>query len=187
MPHITKRTNKQGKVAYYIRAHDGYDANGSQRRPSMTWRPPEGMTPKKADKQVLIVALQFEESLKANIMQDASIRFSDFSKKFMEEHAKRRLKRKTWSEYEKKLTRINAAIGHIRLSNLRVGHLNSFYASLEKDGGREDTKCVARADLNEIFKRKRGTRKELATVYGLSVNTITSALSGKNIKRLRRP
>ena len=181
MPHITKRTNKKGQVSYYIRAHDGYDVRGDQRRHSMTWRPPEGMTPKKADKQVQIVALQFETSLKSNTISDGSIRFVDFSAKFMDEYAKRLLKLKTWSEYEKKLERINIAIGHIKLNNLRVGHLNSFYSTLETDGVRIGTKCKARVDLPALLELRNIQQTSLAESSGLSVNTIATALSGKNI------
>lgn len=50
MAQITKRTGRTGKVSYLIRVSAGYDVNGHQIKRSMTWTPPESMTPKKIEK-----------------------------------------------------------------------------------------------------------------------------------------
>ena len=46
MENSTKRGN-----SYLIRVGDGYDLNGKQISKQMTWRPPAGMTLRKADKE----------------------------------------------------------------------------------------------------------------------------------------
>lgn len=181
MAQITKRVGKNGKVSYLIRVSDGYGVDGKQRKQSMTWTPPEGMTPKKIEKQLQIEALRFEEAVSAGTMQDSSIRFQAFSEKWMKEYAEKQLKIKTVTGYQRMLIRVNQGIGHIRLRDLKTGHLNTFYANLQEEGMRQDTKCRARVDLASIAKKSKLTKIKLAELTGLSVYTVRSALSGSNV------
>ena len=50
MANIKKHTAKNGKISYYIRVFDGYDSKGEQIVRSMTWKVPDGLTPKKKEK-----------------------------------------------------------------------------------------------------------------------------------------
>lgn len=181
MAQITKRTGKTGKVSYLIRVSAGYDVNGHQIKRSMTWTPPEGMTPKKIEKALQIEALKFEEAVAAGTVQDGTIRFQAFAEKWFEEYAKRNLKIKTVSGYKRLMPRINQGIGHIKLKDLRTGHLNTFYANLQEEGMRMDTKCKACADLAAILKRKHLTQVKLAENTGLSAFTVRKAVSGENV------
>ena len=47
MANIRKRGN-----TYQIRVSCGYDTKGELIMQTMTWKPPEGMTPKQAEKEV---------------------------------------------------------------------------------------------------------------------------------------
>lgn len=153
MAQITKRVGKNGRVSYLIRVSDGYGVDGKQRKKAMTWTSPEGMTPKKIEKQLQIEAIRFEEEVSAGTVQDGSMKFQAFAEKWLEEYAKKQLKIKTWTEYEKRFERINQAIGHIKLRDLKTGHINSFYANLQEEGMRGDIKCKPRADLSALLKK----------------------------------
>lgn len=65
---------------------------------------------------------------------NGSMRFADFVEKYMTEYATLYLKPKTIATYTENLRRINQAIGHIKLSELRTGHINSFYRNLQEEG-----------------------------------------------------
>lgn len=181
MAQITKRTGKNGKTSYLIRVSDGYGVDGKQRKKAMTWTPPEGMTPKKIEKQLQIEALKFEEAVSAGAVQDGSIRFQTFAEKWLNEYAKKQLKIKTWTEYEKRLDRINQAIGHIKLRDLKTGHLNTFYANLQEEGMRGDVKCKPRAALSSLVTGRKIKQITIASEAGLSVATVRATLAGHNV------
>lgn len=183
MAQITKRTGKNGKVSYLIRVSNGYGVDGKQHKQSMTWTPPEGMTPKKIEKQLQLEALRFEEAVNAGTSQDGNIRFQAFAEKWLEEYAEKQLKIKTLDGYRRMLPRIYQGIGHIKLRELRTGHLNTFYSNLQEDGMRQDTKSRARVDLAALMKKNKRTREQLAKETGLSLHTIRAAVDGKNVNR----
>ena len=131
MAQISKgKLNKDGSISFKIRVSDGY-RNGKQRKVQTVWTAPAGMTIRQAEKEVLLEAIKFEDSIKRAELVDGSIRFKTFAEKFIEEYAKKKLKIKTWTVYMDKLEVINAAIGSIRLKDLRTAHLNSFYNELQ--------------------------------------------------------
>ena len=181
MAQITKRTGKNGKVSYLIRVSDGYGVDGKQRKQSMTWTPEDGMTPKKIEKELQRQALKFEEAVNAGMVQDGTMRFQAFAEKWLHEYAEKQLKIKTVSSYRRFLERINQGIGHVRLRDLKTGHLNTLYANLQEEGMRRDTKCHALVDLSKLAKKNRVTQCEIAKETGLAERTIRSAFSGKNI------
>ncbi len=181
MAQITKRTGKNGKVSYLIRVSAGYGVDGKQRKQSMTWTPPEGLTPKKIEKQLQIEALRFEETVNAGLSQDGSMKFAAFAEKWFTEYAKKQLKTKTVAGYEALLPRINQGIGHIKLKDLKTGHLNTFYNNLQEEGMRRDTKCKAKVDLQEVLKKRKLTSAALSDASGISLFSLRRALRGENV------
>lgn len=134
MAQIIKRTGKNGKISYLIRVSNGYGLDGRQRRPSMTWEPPAGMTERKAEKEAQRQALAFEQQIGSGILNDGRIRLKEFSERWMNEFVENHLKKKTAHGYRQCLDRIVSALGHIQLCELRTGHINHFYANLQEDG-----------------------------------------------------
>lgn len=120
---------KQGR-GYKITVSQGYDINGKQIRTHMTWVPDPGMTPRQIEKELNRQAVLFEEQVQAAGVKNGNIRFADFAKLFIEDYARPNLKAQTVYDYEEHLKQINQAIGHIRLRDLRPGHLAAFYANL---------------------------------------------------------
>ena len=86
MANIRKRGN-----TYQIRVSCGYDTKGNQVVQTMSWKPPEGMTAKQAEKEVQRQAILFEDKcLKGQIT--ANIKFEDFAEQWFEEYAKLNLR-----------------------------------------------------------------------------------------------
>lgn len=183
MAQILERKNKSGKVSYLIRVSAGYDINGKQNKKSMTWTPPEGLTPAKVKKQVAAVALKFEEQVNAGTLQDNSIRFYQFAERYLHEYAEKNLKAKTYAEYKNRLVRINQAIGNIRLCDLRTGHINSFYANLQEEGIRLGGKYTAKADIASMLKERNLTKDAFSKQSGVCLHAVRAAATGGNVDK----
>lgn len=183
MAQVVKRIGKTGRTSYLIRVSLGYGPDGKQHTRSMTWTPPPDMAPSKVERELQRQIVQFEALANGESTKDDSIFFQDFAAKWMTEYAEKQLKLKTVAEYRQKLTVINKAIGHIRLRNLRTGHLNEFYANLQEAGIRRDEKYQVRAEIPPLIKEAKITRPELVEASGLSRQTIQAILSGKTVSR----
>ena len=83
MATVKKHISKSGQVTYYIRTYDGYDSKGRQIERSMTWKPPEGMTPRQIERELQRVVVQFEESVKRGTCFTSDTRFSEYAEKLL--------------------------------------------------------------------------------------------------------
>ncbi|MDE7293136.1 MAG: site-specific integrase [Oscillospiraceae bacterium] len=141
---------KERGNSWRIRVSCGYDSSGKQIVRSMTWKPPEGMSRKKIEKEVRRQADRFEEDcLKGNVV--ATIKFEDFARQWFKEYAEIRLKQRTIEGYHQMEKRIYKAIGHIRLDKLTTRHIQQFIADLckaeredgrDRNGGKLSTKTI---------------------------------------------
>lgn len=116
-------------------------------------------------------------------MADATIRFADFADKYMAEYAQLYLKPKTARTYAENLVRIKQAIGHIRLCDLRTGHINSFYRNLQESGVRNRVTAVCKLDLQAQIGTQRGALAAFSRSSGVSRATINQAVTGKPISK----
>lgn len=173
---------KQGK-GYKITVSQGYDCNGKRIRQYMTWIPEPGMSDRQVKKELDRQAVLFEEKVLSGATANGNMRFADFSEKFMAEYAQLYLKPKTIATYTENLRRINQAIGHIRLCDLRTGHINSFYQNLQEKGIRNRTTCVCKIDLRERIGTQRGALTAFAREAGVSRSTVNQAIEGKPIDK----
>lgn len=127
--------------SYEIRVSCGYDINGKKIVKYRTWKPEPGMTKRQEEKELQRQAVLFEEQVRKGVCPDNSITFKALADRWMEEYAKVQLAPKTVGRYAEYLKRINQAIGHIKLKDLRPFHLNAFYKNLSEPG------------INQHFKR----------------------------------
>lgn len=169
--------------SYKITASAGYDINGKQIRKYKTWTPPAGMTAKQEAKELERQKVLFEEQVSSGASHDSSIRFQEFAEIWMRDYCKKQLKIKTFAGYEIRLARINQAIGHIRLKDLRTGHLNTFYANLEEEGIRGDKKARSTIELRDLIKKDGRTLTAFADEAGVGLNTLRIALKGEHVNR----
>lgn len=133
MANIRKRGN-----TYQIRVSCGYDTKGNQVVQTMSWKPPEGMTAKQAEKEVQRQAILFEDKcLKGQIT--ANIKFEDFAEQWFEEYAKLNLRNTSYERMRQLRDRVYPAIGHLRLDKITGRHIQQFINDLALNGKSKKT------------------------------------------------
>lgn len=86
MSDIKENRNANGKlISFRIRAGDGYGIDGKQRRKTMTWKVPNGMTDKQAIKAAEKAAMEFEEQVKNGLAgSQRGLKLADFCMVYLE-------------------------------------------------------------------------------------------------------
>ena len=182
MASIRKIEGKNG-VSYKITVTKGRDLNGRQVRHYLTWTPEPKMTPRQIEKAVQKAAFTFEQEIEKGFAVDNRQTFSEYARYVihLKEHSGK--KRRTIESYTDLLRRIDPAIGHIRLTELRPQHLNSFYENLKEEGIRSTVaKAKAKQDINAILKQKHLTKDGVAAAAGISSATVLSAAKGNSLQ-----
>ena len=174
-------TIEQRGSSYRITVSVGYDVSGKQIRRSMTFKPDIGMTKKQIKKELERQAVLFEEHIKSGLFVDSTIKFADFAQKWLDEYGKEHLRATTYRRYTDCLTRINQAIGHMRIDRIQPTHLLSFYKNLSEQGIRSDTKYSPNAEIKALIKSKGMTQTAFAERAKLSIGTIKEAMRGNNV------
>ncbi len=128
MANIRKRGN-----TYQIRVSCGYKLNGEQVVQTMSWKPPEGMTPKQAEKEVQKQAILFEEKcLKGQVT--ANVKFEEFAEQWFEEYARLNLRKSSFERMRQVTQRVYPAFGHLRLDRITGRQIQQFINELVLNG-----------------------------------------------------
>ena len=132
---------KRGKN-YQITVSCGYDIYGKKLIETTSFTPDPTRTEKQQERDLQEFARRFEDKVKNGLAQDGrKITFKAFSERWLSEYAANNLQPGTVTKYTQELeSKINPAIGHLKLTDLKPGVLNSFFAGLAKDGARLDGK-----------------------------------------------
>ncbi|MCL1986690.1 MAG: tyrosine-type recombinase/integrase [Firmicutes bacterium] len=138
MPSIRKQTNKNG-TTYKITVTSGRDITGKQVRHFTTYKPEPGTPPKQAEKQAAAIALDFEQKINAGFEADNKIKFASYAEYVLKLKEQGGAKPSTIDSYRQRLQRVNEAIGHLKVVDIRPRHLNAFYANLAESGMNEIT------------------------------------------------
>lgn len=127
---------------YQITVSLGYDIYGKKLIETASFTPDPNRTEKQQERDLQQFARKFEEEVKSGIAQDGRrITFKAFSERWLSGYAATNLQPGTVTKYTQELeSKINPAIGHYKLSDLKPGILNSFFAGLAKEGARKDGK-----------------------------------------------
>lgn len=127
---------------YQITVSLGYDIYGKKLIETASFTPDPTRTEKQQERDLQQFARKFEEEVKSGIAQDGRrITFKAFSERWLTDYAAANLQPGTVTKYTQELeSKINPAIGHLKLADLKPGVLNSFFAGLAKDGARKDGK-----------------------------------------------
>ena len=80
MPTLRKRGN-----SFEITVSVGYDINGRQIRKYATFTPPEGVTPKKAEKLAHAFAMDFEKKCQGSLDLNENMKFEDLVEWYFEQ------------------------------------------------------------------------------------------------------
>ena len=184
MANIQERRDKSGKlISYSIRVHRGRGADGKQLKPyTATFEVQPTWTEKSARKKAEAFAATFEKECKEGTTTDTRQTFASYCDYVISLKESRGVKHSTIVRYKELTTRIYPAIGHIKLKDLRVDHLNTLYTELSKSGTRKSSDhATAKIDLAAYLKKNKLTRAEIAKRSGLAASTVSSIVKGETV------
>lgn len=151
MASIRKRKGKKG-ISYQIRASIGTDENGTSIIKTMTWKAPEGMTEKKADKEARKQADIFEGMLSKGINPD-KITFAEVAAQYIDFISETQ-KPTSVRSHRERLGSINKSIGHIEIKKLMKQHIRDYLTELGKPYTTKKgvTKTRSAATIDDYYK-----------------------------------
>lgn len=129
---ITKIHGKTG-LSFKITVHCGYDELYRKRRHYKTYRPPATWSEQRAEREAQRVAVEFENSIRQGFRLDNRKTFAEYAAYVIDLKAHTGTKHSTIELYKHLCERINPAIGHFKLTEIRPQHLNRLYVSLAED------------------------------------------------------
>lgn len=181
MANIRKIEGKTG-VSFKITVASGRTKDGKQVRHFMTWRPLPGMTDRQIEKAVQKAAFEFEQQIEQGFVADNRQSFAEYAEYVIALKERSGAKRRTVERYRELLRRINVAIGHLKLTDIRPQHLNIFYANLGEEGIRQSmVKATPKKDISKLMKEKKLTGAALSRSSGMAASTFSPAIHGKTV------
>ena len=182
MATIEKITGKTG-TTYRISVSGGFDTQGKRIRHRTTYKPDPGMTDRQIQKAVQRAAADFERSIEQGFALDNRQTFAEYAEYVLDLKERTGTKQKTLDRYRELMIRINQAIGHIKLADLRPQHLNSFYKNLAEPGIRiGGGSATAKIDMAAWLKVHKKTRAGIAEAAGVAASTVSAAVKGLTIQ-----
>lgn len=185
MANIQERRDKSGKlISYSIRVHRGRGPDGKQLKPwTATFEVSPTWTEKSAKKKAEAFAATFEKECREGVTSDSRQKFGPYCEYVINlKEQLETVKHSTISSYRDLAARINPAIGHIRLKDLRADHLNDLYTALSQKGTRKgEARAAAKIDLAAQLKARKITRISIAKDSDLSERIISAAVKGDSV------
>ena len=84
MANISTRKNKNGTIAYVVRAYICRDAKGNPRYVSKTYVPEPGSSERKVKKHLQELSAELDRRAKNSLSRDSSQRFEEYAQHFLE-------------------------------------------------------------------------------------------------------
>lgn len=185
MATIEKLTGKTG-TSYRITVSGGFDTQGKRIRHRMNYKPEPGMTARQTEKAVQRAAADFERSIEHGYVADDRQTFAEYAAYVIDLKERDGTKAKTLDRYKELMIRINQAIGHLKLADIRLQHLNSFYKNLSEPGIREGGgSATAKIDLAAWLKANKKSRSGIAEAAGVAAATVSTAVRGNPIQEAK--
>ena len=185
MATIEKQVGKNG-TTYRITVYSGFDTQGKRIRHRQTYKPDPGMTPRQIEKAVQRAATDFERSIEQGFVLDNRQTFAEYAAYVLDLKERSGTKPKTLDRYRELMVRINQAIGHMKLADIRPQHLNSFYKNLSEPGIRETGGiATAKIDLATWLKANKKSRAGIARAAGVAASTVSAAAQGQPIQEVK--
>ena len=181
MAYIEKKIGTRG-LRYRITVSGGFDCEGNRIMHRKTWRPPANVTEKQADQLANIEAVLFEQSINQGYAADNKQVFAEYAEYVLQLKERIGKKHRTIDGYRGLLPRVNAAIGHMPLQDIRPVHLNRFYQALTEETAKiEEHRAVPIIDLRAALKAKGFSMMKAAKLAGVAQSTVNSACDGNAI------
>ena len=129
-----KRIDGKSGPSFKITVTKGRDLSGKQIRHYKTWTPDHPMTEKQMAKEAQRMAFEFEREIELGYQADSRQTFAGYAEYVLDLKERTGTKYRTLDRYRELLQRINPAIGHLKLVDIRPQHLNAFYKNLGESG-----------------------------------------------------
>ena len=127
MANITKRGN-----TFRIRVFVGTDTNGKKLMKSTTFTPPDGVTPKKAEKLAQEYAFEFEKHCKGYSQLNENMRFSELADWYFTNYAPHELKESTVYTYKGQYkNHIEPVLGNMKVKDITTPKLTQIMQSYD--------------------------------------------------------
>ena len=121
-------------------------------------------------------------------------KFKDFLDIFMKYHESgivdskteldsrpRTLSIRTFQSYKDMMPRVVAALGEMKLKNIKTRHIDSFIVQLSQCGVRDDCKFKSKEILKDLLKNSNKTNACIVEEMGIGYQALLSILKGKNV------
>lgn len=167
MANISNRKDKDGNIiSYRIRVARGYDSYGKKLKPyELSWKPAPGMTSKQIEKELNKQAVEFEKQCKNGLSGTANqLKLADFCTQYLE-IKKNVLAPRTQLEYQRFIdSTIIPLLGHIKLKDIKPGHVQQFVQYLSGDVKRKRDKAL---DTENSKLSQSSIRRRLAVLQSI--------------------
>jgi hypothetical protein len=147
----------------------------------MTWKIPDNMTARKAEKEAERLAYAFEQKLQSGYNFDPHITFAEFSVLWQKEYASKQHRNTTIAREEALIGRINTHLGNIRPMKLHPQHIRDFMNMVEEKGMRKDRKYVCLRDLPQLLRERKIKVKDFINEAHIAHSTYRKAAKGEAV------
>lgn len=165
--------------SFTITAYLGYDESGRQRKKTTTYRPPDGVTPGKAEKLARAFAVQWEESVKGHVSLDENRTFAELAEWYYTDIAPSVIKPLTLQKARTDLqNHVMDRLGHEKLKNITPAMLDRLFRDLQTSNNSARMYRLKDRQLFEGIKRCAFAEKA-----GISLATVARCLRGESLYR----
>ena len=165
--------------SFTITAYLGYDESGRQRKKTTTYRPPDGVTPGKAEKLAKAFAVQWEESVKGHVSLDENRTFAELAEWYYTDIAPSVIKPLTLQKARTDLqNHVMDRLGHEKLKNITPAMLDRLFRDLQTSNNSARMYRLKDRQVFEGIKRCAFTEKA-----GISLATVARCLRGESLYR----
>lgn len=184
MANLQERRNKDGKlIAYKIRVHRGRGADGKQLTPwQTTFKVEPTWTEKSARRKAEAFAAVFEKECIQGTKTVTRQKFEAYCEYVLSLKENRGAKHSTIMRYRELAARIYPEIGHLKLTDIRVDHLNTLYTDLGKQGVRKGGgSAISKIDLAAHLSAHKISKVSAASRAGIAASTVAAAAKGEAV------
>ena len=184
MASIEKRQNKSG-VSYRLIVDFIDTETNSRIRKSKTWRVPDDMDLKLAQRKAQELADQFENEIKDDMLfglEQSDYTVEQYSKIYLE-YVRKTSAVSTYVRTKQVFEYINDKIGNIKLAKLNPATIQKYFDSVDDDKKVEET-IYPKSNFNETLEALGFNYHNLRREYGVQHFTLRKAMDLKNVERV---
>ena len=174
MPSIKKRGD-----TFRIMVSLGYDMDGHQIRKTTTFKPPENVTPGKAEKLATAYVYEFEKRCQGMVNMNENIRFSELCEWYYDQIAVHKLKPSTYYNNRKIIDcYVMPYLGNMKLKDINTARIDALFNELYRHGRKRE--MFRLRDPNLI---PEGTRRPVSRRSKVNLNTVKTCIEGVPVMR----